>query len=92
MESAIEFEIVLLTQKVLNGQGPAYLSCSILPHYNTVPPGCSVICGSQSLQMWNHLPVSVREADTLSTFKGMFKVIVQACTYVYIHVSVSAFT
>uniref|UniRef100_A0A8C5G3G3 Reverse transcriptase domain-containing protein n=1 Tax=Gouania willdenowi TaxID=441366 RepID=A0A8C5G3G3_GOUWI len=86
----IEFKILLLTYKALNGQAPVYLKELVVP-YN--PPrtlrsqnaGLLVVpfiskssiggraFSYQAPLLWNHLPTTVRGADTLSTFKVRLK-------------------
>ncbi|XP_037607481.1 uncharacterized protein LOC119477468 [Sebastes umbrosus] len=90
VKSRIEFKIVLLTYKVLNGKAPSYLKELIVPYYPTralrsqnaglleVPRVSKSRMGARAFSyqvplLWNQLPVSVREADTLSTFKSRFK-------------------
>ena len=86
----IEFKILLLTYKALNGQAPSYLKELIVPYQPTrtlrsqnagllvVPIVSKIRTGGRAFNyqaplLWNHLPVSVREADTLSTFKSRLK-------------------
>ena len=50
VKSRIEFKIVLLTYKALNGQAPSYRAySSLLPHKGITLPKFRVPCGSQSL-------------------------------------------
>ena len=83
----IEFKILLLTYKALHGQAPSYLKELIVPHYPTrtlcslnagllvVPIVSKSRTGARafSYQAPLQLPVVVREADTLSTFKSRLK-------------------
>ena len=90
VKSRIEFKILLLTYKALNGQAPSYLKELLVPYYPTrtlrsqnagllvVPRVSKSRMGGRAFKyqaplLWNHLPVSVREADTLSTFKSRLK-------------------
>ncbi|XP_049893135.1 uncharacterized protein LOC126385454 [Epinephelus moara] len=90
VKSRIEFKILLLTYKALNGQAPSYLRELIVPYYPTrtlrfenagllvVPKVSKSRSGVRAFSfqaplLWNHLPVSVREADTISTFKSRLK-------------------
>ncbi len=86
----IDFKILFITYKVLNGLAPQYLS-ELLSHYS--PPrslrsqnsGCLIIlriskstAGGKSFsylapKLWNNLPNTVREADTLCQFKSRLK-------------------
>ncbi len=79
----IDFKILLITYKALNGLAPQYLS-ELLSHYSPPRPlrsqnsGHLIIpriskstAGSRSFfylapKLWNNLPNTVREADTLS--------------------------
>ncbi len=83
----IDFKILLITYKALNGLAPQYLS-ELLAHYS--PPrqllsqnsGHLIIlriskstAGGRSFfylapKLWNNLPNTVREADTLCQFKS----------------------
>ncbi|XP_042341350.1 uncharacterized protein LOC121942262, partial [Plectropomus leopardus] len=90
VKSRIEFKILLLTYKALNGQAPSYLSQLIVPYQPSrslrsenagllvVPKISKSRLGTRAFSyhaplLWNHLPFSVREADTVSTFKGRLK-------------------
>ncbi len=82
----IDFKILLMTYKALNGLAPQYLS-ELLSHYipprplRSQNPGRSIIpriskstAGGRSFsflapKLWNNLPNTVREADTLCQFK-----------------------
>ncbi len=86
----IDFKILLITYKALNGLDPQYLS-ELLSHYS--PPrqlrsqnsGQLIItriskstAGGRSFfylapKLWNNLPNTVREADTLCQFKSRLK-------------------
>ncbi len=79
----IDFKILLMTYKALNGLAPQYLS-ELLSHYIPSRPLCSQnsgrliiprisksTAGGRSFsylapKLWNNLPNTVREADTLS--------------------------
>ena len=88
----IEFKILLLTYKALNGLAPSYLRELIEPYEPLRTPLRSqyakmlkapgipkkVRTGGrafkfQAPQLWNLLPVSVRESDTLCVFKTRLK-------------------
>ncbi len=86
----IDFKILLITFKALNGLAPQYLS-ELLSHYSPSHPprsqnsGHLIIpriskstAGSRSFfylapKLWNNLPNTVREADTLCRFKSRLK-------------------
>ncbi|XP_074521141.1 uncharacterized protein LOC141786455 [Halichoeres trimaculatus] len=90
IKSRIEFKILLLTYKALNGIGPSYLKDLIVP-YNpsrslrsqhagllVVPRVSKSSMGGRAFSyqaplLWNNLPVEVRGADTVSTFKSRLK-------------------
>ncbi|MDW1542860.1 reverse transcriptase family protein [Vibrio sp. YT-17] len=90
VKSRIEFKILLLTYKALNGQAPSYLRELTVSYYPTrtlrsenaglllVPKVSKSRSGARAFSyqaplLWNHLPVTVREADTVSTFKTRLK-------------------
>ncbi len=86
----IDFKILLMTYKALNGLAPQYLS-ELLSHYSPSRPlrsqnaGRLIIpriskstAGGRSFsylapKLWNNLPNTVREADTLCQFKSRLK-------------------
>ncbi len=86
----IDFKILLITYKALNGLAPQYLS-ELLSHYSPprplrsqnsghlIKPGLSnSTAGGRSFfylapKLWNNLPYTVREADTLFQFKSRLK-------------------
>ncbi len=86
----IDFKILLITYKALNGLAPQYLS-ELLSHYSPPRPlrsqnsGHLIIpriskstAGGRSFsflapKLWNNLPNTVREADTLCQFKSRLK-------------------
>ncbi len=86
----IDFKILLITYKALNGLAPQYLS-ELLSHYSPSRPlrsqnsGHLIIpriskstAGGRSFsylapKLWNNLPNTVREADTLCQFKSRLK-------------------
>jgi len=86
----IDFKILLLTYKALNGLGPSYIATS-LPKYitaRTLRPsdaGLLEVTGmthkkigdaafvTYAPELWNSLPINIREADTLDTFKRHLK-------------------
>ena len=68
IKSRIEFKILLLTYKALNGQAPSFLE------------SLKVEIGGRAFNyqaplLWKHLPMSVRGADTLSTFKSRLQTV-----------------
>ncbi|XP_028454539.1 uncharacterized protein LOC114568999, partial [Perca flavescens] len=86
----IEFKILLLTYKALNGQAPSYLEELIVPYCPTralrsqnagllmVPRVSGSRLGARAFSyqapvLWNQLPVGVRGADTVTTFKSKLK-------------------
>ena len=86
----IEYKILLLTYKALNGLAPTYLT-ELISYYKPsrdlrsqsagsllVPRINKVTSGSRAFsykapQLWNNLPVSVRDSDTASIFKSRLK-------------------
>ncbi len=86
----IDFKILLIIYKALNGLAPQYLS-ELLSHYSPSRPlrsqnsGHLIIpriskstAGGRSFsflapKLWNNLPNTVREADTLCQFKSRLK-------------------
>ncbi len=86
----IDFKILLMTYKALNGLAPQYLS-ELLSHYSPSRPvrfqnsGNLIIpriskstAGGRTFsylapKLWNNLPNTVREADTLCQFKSRLK-------------------
>ena len=86
----IDYKILLLTYKALNGLAPQYLS-ELLSHYEPsrllrsqgaglllVPRINKVTSGGRAFsykapQLWNNLPVNVRDSDTASVFKSRLK-------------------
>ena len=83
----IDFKILLITYKALNGLAPQYLN-ELLLHYTPLRPqnsGNLIIpriskstAGGRSFfylapKLWNNLPNIVREADTLLQFKSRLK-------------------
>ncbi len=90
IKHCIDFKILLITYKALNGLAPQYLS-ELLSHYSPPHPLRSQNSGhliipriSKStadgrsffylaLKLWNNLPNTVREADTLCQFKSRLK-------------------
>ena len=90
VKSRIEFKILLLTYKTVNGQAPSYLKDLIVPYHPNralrsetagllvVPRVSRSRMGGRAFSyqaplLWNQLPLWVREADTLSTFKIKLK-------------------
>jgi hypothetical protein len=86
----IDYKILLLTYRCLNGQAPIYLS-ELLNHYVPsralrsaekyllrVPPSRLKTCGERAFAtaaptLWNKLPLSIRMADSLESFKSLLK-------------------
>ncbi len=83
----IDFKILLITYKALNGLASQYLS-ELLLHYIAgcsqnsghliIPRISKSTAGSRSFfylapKLWNNLPNTVREADTLCQFKSRLK-------------------
>ncbi len=85
----IDFKILLMTYKALNGLAPQYLS-ELLSHYSPPRPLRSQNSGRLiiprisnqlrrqivflfSTKLWNNLPNTVWEADTLCQFKSRLK-------------------
>ncbi len=86
----IDFKILLITYKALNGLAPQYLS-ELLSHYSPpsllwsqnsghliIPRISKSTAGGRSFfylasKLWNNLPNTVREADTLCQFKYRLK-------------------
>ena len=86
----IEFKILLLTYKALNGQAPSYLKELIVSYHPNralrsqnaglleVPRVSKSRMGARAFRyqaplLWNQIPVWVRGADTLFTFKSSLK-------------------
>ncbi|KAI2646016.1 hypothetical protein H4Q32_024005 [Labeo rohita] len=86
----IDFKILLITYKALNGLASQYLS-ELLSHYSPSRPLCSQNSGNLIIRriskstaggrsfsylapkLWNNLPNTVRDADTLCQFKSRLK-------------------
>ncbi len=79
----IDFKILLITYKTLNGLAPQYLN-ELLSHYSPPHPLCSQNSGNLIIpgiryfsylapKLLNNLPNIVREADTLCQFKSRLK-------------------
>ncbi|XP_071350987.1 uncharacterized protein [Trachinotus anak] len=98
VKSRIEFKILLLTYKAINGQAPSYLGELIVPYFPNrilrslnagqlvVPRVSKSRMGGRAFSyqaplLWNQLPVWVREADTLSTFKIRLKTVLFSKAY-----------
>ncbi len=90
IKHCIDFKILLITYKALNGLSPQYLS-ELLLHYSPprplrsqnsgyliIPRISKATAGGRSFfylapKLWNYLPNTVREADTLCQFKSRLK-------------------
>ncbi|KAI5620375.1 hypothetical protein C0J50_19842, partial [Silurus asotus] len=82
IKSRIDYKILLLTYKALNGLAPQYLSELLyqydLPSLNRskgadyllVP---QIMKTTEAPQLWKSLPNSVRDSDTVSVFKSRLK-------------------
>ncbi|KAI5086287.1 hypothetical protein C0J45_1051, partial [Silurus meridionalis] len=90
IKSRIDYKILLLTYKALNGLAPQYLSELLYQYdpprllrskgagYLLVPQIMKTTAGGRSFsykapQLWNSLPTSVRDSDTVSVFKSRLK-------------------
>ncbi|XP_017330014.2 heterogeneous nuclear ribonucleoprotein A0a isoform X1 [Ictalurus punctatus] len=90
VKSRINYKILLLTYKALNGLAPQYLSDLLVLYdpprllrskdagYLTVPRIVKATAGGRAFayrapQLWNSLPISVRDSDTVSVFKSRLK-------------------
>ena len=83
----VDFKVLLLTYKALHGLAPTFLSDLVLPTRTlrsqdagllTVPRICKQTAGGRAFSyraqfLWNGLPVHVRDADSVSTFKSLLK-------------------
>ncbi|XP_053536545.1 uncharacterized protein LOC128632878 [Ictalurus punctatus] len=86
----INYKILSLTFKALNGLAPQYLSDLLVFYdpprllrskdagYLTVPRIVKATAGGRAFpyrspQLWNSLPISVRDSDTVSVFKSRLK-------------------
>ncbi len=94
----IDFKILSITYKALNGLAPQYLS-ELLSHYSPpwplrsqnsgrliIPRISKSTAGGRSFsflapKLWNNLPNTVREADTLCQFKSRLKTHLFNLTY-----------
>lgn len=89
IECRIQYKILLLTYKALNGLAPNYLSELLVPHapirqlrsanqLKLVQPRTRTRYGDRSFScaaptLWNELPIAVRRATTLTSFKVNLK-------------------
>ncbi len=90
IKQRIDFKVLLLAYKAINGDGPEYLSDLVVPYitpYNlrsqeentmSVPKTNLVSCGDRAFskvapQLWNDLPVSIKFACDVDTFKKLLK-------------------
>ena len=82
----IEFKILLMVFKSLNGKSPQYINCLIsdlrstrfdnlkltIPPFRLLRTGGRAFCVSAPT-LWNQLPLVVRKSDTVSSFKKNLK-------------------
>ena len=89
----IDFKILILTWKALNGNAPEYLSNLLIPYIRNrtlrssdkqllVVPRASSAFGDRGFSvaaptLWNFLPLNIRNCDSFQTFKNLLK------TYLY---------
>ncbi|KAI5614035.1 hypothetical protein C0J50_3756, partial [Silurus asotus] len=90
IKSRIDYKILLLTYKALNGLAPQYLSELLYQYdppcllrskgagYLLVPQIMKTTAEGRSFsykapQLWNSLPTSVRDSNTVSVFKSRLK-------------------
>ena len=90
VESRIEFKVLLLTYKALNGLAPSYLEELLIPYCPTralrsqnaellvVPRVSKSRMGARAFSyqaplLWNQLPIWVRGAETVTSFKNELK-------------------
>ena len=85
----IDFKILLLVYKTLNGHGPKYMLDLLVPYEASRPlrsSGTGLLCIPRTRTkqseaafsyyapyMWNKLPVDLRSAQTVSSFKSGLK-------------------
>ena len=86
----IDFKVLLLTYKALNGQGPSYIANSLTNYtpartLRSSDTGLLQVTRSShkkigdaafvnyAPKLWNTLPINIREAKTLDTFKKQLK-------------------
>ena len=85
----IEFKILLLTWKALNGMAPKYLQDLVMPYtparslrsshqHLLKTPKTRVACGERAFSaaapsLWNNLPLNLRIISSLETFKSKLK-------------------
>ncbi len=98
VECRVDFKILLMTYKALNGKAPAYLS-DLLSYQEgrnsrsnklnllTVPRTKCVTFGDRAFsvyapRLWNKLPLSIRSLDTVDEFKSAVKTRFKGCTVV----------
>ena len=81
----IDFKLLLLVYKSLNGLAPSYLS--ELLHYNNLSgsrtpsltvPALSSVLGNRAFmchgpKLWNELPIDIKYSETVSIFKKKLK-------------------
>ncbi len=94
----IDFKVLLLVYKSLNGLGPKYIADMLTDYKPKRPPGS---LGSSQLEIprvhtkqgesafsyyaprsWNQLPEEIRCAETLATFKSRLKTHLFSCAFV----------
>ena len=82
LSASIDFKILLLVVKVLNGRGPLYLSELLKPYIPSrtlrsskkkllIAPKCNLkTCGRRTPTLWDVLPDDIRQVEHLQTFKS----------------------
>ena len=89
VKTKADLKVILITYKALHGFVPTYLSDLVLPYIPTrtlwsqdeglvIVPRISKTVGGRAFSyrapfFWNGLPIHVRDADSVSTFKSLLK-------------------
>ncbi|KAK9522346.1 hypothetical protein VZT92_018819 [Zoarces viviparus] len=97
VQQRIDFKILLLVYKALNGLGPKYISDLLLPYEPSRPlrssgtgllsvPRVRTKHGEAAFSfsaphIWNKVPESCRSAETLSSFKSRLKTFLFAAAF-----------